>query len=419
MNAAEMRARGAADHQPAPLPARPAIGNGSASACPLPAPRPDAITLGIVGGGQLAKMTAQAAAQLGCKVVILERQPEFPAGSVAARTLIGDWNTPDSLLELAALADVVALENEFVDAGALAVLEQRGHKLWPSSASLRLIQDKLVQKQTLAGAGLPVPRMRALERVEDVAALACEWGWPLLLKARRNAYDGKGNATLRSPADIAAAWNKLGGEAGNALFAEQFCPFTQELAVIVTRARDGEVVIYPVVETGQHNHICHVVRAPAPVTPEIAELAADLARHAVEAVGAVGSFGVEMFLLEGGQILLNELAPRVHNSGHYTIEACVCSQFENHVRAVLGWALGSTAMRSPAAAMVNLLANADGPGWPQGLEEALRVPGAHVHLYGKTRSAPGRKMGHVTALGQTLAEAEATAQRAADCIRFE
>lgn len=397
MNAAETHGRRAAGHWPAVQPAA----NGSASACRSPAARPDAIALGIVGGGQLAKMTAQAAAQLGCKVVILERQPEFPADSVAACTLIGDWNDPNSLLELASLADVVTLENEFVHAGALAVLEERGHTLWPSAATLRLTQDKLVQKRTLADAGLPVPRMRAVERVEEVAAPAREWGWPLLLKARRNAYDGKGNATVRTLADIALAWNRLGGESGNPLFAEQFCPFTKELAVIITRARNGEAVTYPVVETVQRNHICHVVRVPAPVAPKIAERAAELARRAVEAVGAVGSFGVEMFLLEDGQLLINELAPRVHNSGHYSIEACVCSQFENHVRAVLGWPLGSTALRSPAAAMLNLLATADGPGMTLGLEDALRVRGAHVHLYGKTRGVPGRKMGHVTAMGVT------------------
>jgi 5-(carboxyamino)imidazole ribonucleotide synthase len=396
-----------------------ATGEHRAAVHRSPDTRSDAITLGIIGGGQLAKMTACAAAQLGCRVVILERQPEFPAGSVAARTLIGDWNDPDSLLDLAALADVVTLENEFVDAGALAVLEERGHTLWPSATTLRLIQDKLVQKRTIAEAGLPVPRMRAVERVEEVAPLAGEWGWPLLLKARRNAYDGKGNATVRTFADTAAAWGRLGGEAGNPLFAEQFCPFTHELAVIVTRRRDGEAVTYPVVETVQRDHICQAVRAPAAVAPEIAERAAALARRAVETVGAVGSFGVEMFLLADGQLLINELAPRVHNSGHYSIEACVCSQFENHVRAVLGWPLGSTVLRSPAAAMVNLLAAAEGPGRPLGVEEALRVPGAHVHLYGKTRSAPGRKMGHVTALGATADEALALAQRAADCLRFE
>ena len=377
-----------------------------------------AITLGIIGGGQLAKMMAQSATQFGCEVVILERQADFPAGSLATRTLIGDWDKPESLLELASLVDVVTLENEFVATDALAMLEHHGHKLWPSSATMRLIQDKFVQKQTLASAGLLVPQMRAVERIEDVASAVAEWGFPFLLKARRNAYDGKGNATLRSITDIETAWHKLGGHAGNPLFAEQFCPFTNELAVIVTRGVNGDVVTYPVVETVQRDHICHVVLAPAPVAPETAARAAELARRAVAAVAAVGSFGVEMFLLDDGQILVNELAPRVHNSGHYTIEACACSQFENHLRAVLGWPLGSPALRAPAAVMVNLLANADGPGTPQGLADALRVDGAHIHIYGKSRSRKGRKMGHVTALGATPEEALAVAQRAADCIRF-
>jgi 5-(carboxyamino)imidazole ribonucleotide synthase len=379
----------------------------------------DRITLGIIGGGQLAKMTAQAAAQLGCEVVILERQAEFPAGCVAARTLTGDWDDPDSLLDLALLADVVTLENEFVDAGVLAILEQRGHTLWPSSTTMRLIQDKFVQKQTLAAVGLPVPRMRATERMEDVAAVASEWGFPLLLKARRNAYDGKGNVTLRSVGEIEAAWHKLRGHCGNPLFAEQFCPFTRELAVIVTRGVDGEVAIYPVVETVQRDHICHVVRMPAPVAPDIAGRAAELARRAVATVAGVGSFGVEMFLRDDGQILVNELAPRVHNSGHYTIEACACSQFENHVRAVLGWPLGSPTPYAPAAVMVNLLASADRPGRPQGLTAALSVPGAHIHIYGKARAADGRKMGHVTALGATAEAALDVARRAAGCLRFE
>ncbi len=385
---------------------------------PSPSEARAAISLGIIGGGQLAKMTAQAAAQFGCEVVILERQSEFPAGSLATQTLLGDWDDPDSLLELASLVDVVTLENEFVDAAALAVLEQRGHTLWPSSATMRLIQDKLVQKQTLAKAGLPVPRMRAVERIEEVVATATEWGLPLLLKARRNAYDGKGNVTLRSIAEIETAWNKLDGHYGNPLFAEDFCPFTQELAVIVTRGVNGDVVTYPVVETVQREHICHLVSAPASVAEETARRATDIARRAIEAVDGVGSFGVEMFLMPGGEIVINELAPRVHNSGHYTIEACACSQFENHVRAVLGWPLGSPALRAPAAVMVNLLANADGPGTPQGLAGVLQVPGAHVHIYGKARSGKGRKMGHVTALGATPGEALAVAQRAADCIRF-
>ena len=374
--------------------------------------------LGIVGGGQLARMTAMTALQLGCDVVVLERNPFSPAATLATHSLVGDWNTAEALLELAGQVDIVSLENEFVDAGHLRVLEERGHTVWPTARTIGLVQDKFIQKQTLEAAGLPVPKMRAVNDLNEFAEAVMDFGLPLLLKARRNAYDGKGNATIRTTADLESAWERLGGNNGNALFVEEFCDFTNELAVIITRSRNGETATYPVVETVQRNHVCHLVRAPAPVPCEIATRAAEVARRAVEAVGAVGSFGVEMFLTRGGEVIVNELAPRVHNSGHYTIEACVCSQFENHVRAVLGLPLGSTRMIAPAAVMVNLLGTVHAPGRPLGLDRALAVPGAHVHLYGKAMSGAGRKMGHVTALGETLADAEQAATRCAAEIHF-
>lgn len=374
--------------------------------------------LGIVGGGQLAKMTALAGLQLGCDVVVLERNNYSPAANLASHSLIGDWDQPEALLKLASQVDVVTLENEFVEADSLRALEEAGYRLYPTARSIALVQDKFVQKQTLAAAGLPVPRFAAMAGVAGIEHAGAKLGWPLLLKARRNAYDGKGNATLRSLADAPAAWTKLGGAAGRELFVEEFCDFTTELAVIVTRGRDGASVSYPVVETIQRDHVCHVVKAPAPVAPEIAARAAEVAQRAVAAVGAVGTFGVEMFLTRSGGVVVNELAPRVHNSGHYTIEASLCSQFENHVRAVLGWPLGATAMVAPAAVMLNLLGTAKAAGHPHGLERALAVPGAHVHIYGKAMSGAGRKMGHVTALGATLDEAFATAGRAAGLIRF-
>jgi 5-(carboxyamino)imidazole ribonucleotide synthase len=384
----------------------------------LPARRPKAaVTLGIIGGGQLAKMLAQSASQFGVEIVVLERNDNSPAASLATETVIGNWDNPDSLLVLGQLVDVVTLENEFVDADSLAALEQFGHALWPTSATVRMVQDKLIQKQALARAGLPVADFLPAPDKISIIDAAKKFGWPTVLKKRRNGYDGKGNYTLRSPADIDPAWTQLGGDA-NALFVEQFCPFTTELAMMITRGRNGETACYPVVETVQRDHICHLVKAPAPIAPEIAGRAAEIARAAVETVGAVGTMGVELFLTAAGDILINELAPRVHNSGHYTIEACVCSQFENHIRAVLGWPLGSTAMRAPAAVMVNLLGAGKGPGTPRGLAEALAIPGAHPHIYGKALSAPGRKMGHLTALGQTMNEALATAQRAASLIRF-
>jgi 5-(carboxyamino)imidazole ribonucleotide synthase len=378
-----------------------------------------ATRIGIAGGGQLGRMNAIAAAQLGYDTVVLERKAESPAAAVAGRSLVGDWDSEEGLRELAALVDVVTLENEFVDTRHLAVLEASGHLVFPSARTIGLVQDKLIQKQTLLEAGLPVPAMRAVQNVEEVEAAGNALGFPLLLKARRNGYDGKGNATVRSPDDIASAWDRLGGNAGNALYVEEFCEFTAELAIIITRGRNRDSVAYPVVETVQRNHVCHLVRAPAAVEPEIAARAAEVGRRAVEAVDAVGSFGVEMFLKRDGEIVVNELAPRVHNSGHYTIEACECSQFENHVRAVLGLPLGSPRMVAPAAVMVNLLGTAAGPGRALGMEHSLAVPGAHVHLYGKTLCGEGRKMGHVTALGDSLEEAEQAATRCAAEIHFD
>ena len=374
--------------------------------------------LGLLGGGQLAKMLAQAASQLGCEVWIAEKESDCPAAAVAARTWVAPWDDLPTLLEFARACDVVSLENEFVPVESLEAMEQQGCTVRPGSNTFRRVRDKWAQKQTLAQAGLPVPTFAEVNGPEDVLAFARIHGWPVLLKARCHGYDGKGNATVHSPEELEPAWQRLGGPRGRRLFVEAFCRFERELAVMVTRAADGRCAVYPVVETVQRNHVCHIVTAPAPVDASVAHRAADIARAAIECIDGVGSFGVELFLEPDGRLCINELAPRVHNSGHYTIEACECSQFENHVRAVLGWPLGSPRMRTPAAAMVNLLGRCQGSGQPIGLEKALAVPGVHVHIYGKKTCAPGRKMGHVTALAETIEEALARAKQAADAIHF-
>ena len=375
------------------------------------------IRLGIIGGGQLARMTAMAALPLGVEVVVLEKTADSPASPLAAEYFEGDWTDRDLLMRFAQGCEVVTLENEFVDAAALEALERANHRVFPSAACMALTQDKFQQKSCLQGAGLPAPRFGAVRSAQEIIAAGKRLGWPMILKKRRNGYDGKGNYTLNSEQDASAGWDALQGDQ-NALMVEAFFPFTKELAVIVTCGLDGTTAVYPVVETIQHNHVCHVVKAPVEVWPQISEQAATLARRAVEAVGGVGSFGVEMFLSAKGELAINELAPRVHNSGHYTIEACHCSQFENHVRAVLGWPLGDPAMTGPAAVMVNLLGKHKASGQPRGVEAALRIPGARVHLYGKTATGPGRKMGHVTVLGNSVEEAESLAQRAAREIYF-
>ncbi|MEI7771398.1 MAG: 5-(carboxyamino)imidazole ribonucleotide synthase [Chloroflexales bacterium] len=371
--------------------------------------------LGIFGGGQLAQMLTQAAISLGVETVIFERDTDSPAGRLTHAEIVGAWDDPALLDLFARRCDLVTLENEFVDAAILAGLEARGLPVYPSATTLALVQDKLLQKERIAAAGLRVPAFRRVDSPDDLPAVAAALGWPLLLKARRNGYDGYGNATLRGPADVLSAWDRLAC-GGSPLLAEAFVPFVRELAVMVVRGRDGAARAYPVVETVQRQHICHLVRAPAPIPAAAAAEAAALGLAAVEAVGGVGVFGVELFVLEDGQILFNELAPRPHNSGHYTIEACIASQFENHLRAVIGWPLAPTDMRAPAAAMVNLLGRRAGPVGPNALRAALDVPGTHLHLYGKRVSRVGRKMGHVTALGATLAEAEELALRAADLV---
>lgn len=369
--------------------------------------------LGIIGEGQLARMLALAAAPLGIEVQILGAGAQGPAIWLAKQALSGNCNDPAQLQRLAVLSDVLTLENEFVDAGALRTLEQAGHTLFPTAGSVALVQDKLTQKETLSREGLPLPAFRAIASPGQLHQCAAEWGWPVLLKARRNGYDGKGNITVRGAEEVGPAWERLRGEE-QALYAEAYCAFQRELAVVVTTGRDGSTVCYPLVETVQQDHVCHLVRAPARLPAATVTAASRLACEAVAAVGAVGSFAVEMFLMPEQTLLINELAPRVHNSGHYSIEACHCSQFENHVRAVMGWPLGDPDMHCRAAVMVNILGQGSaGPGHLQAWSEALAVPGVHLHDYGKEQGRWGRKMGHLTVIGDDPGEVEQRALQAA------
>ncbi len=374
-------------------------------------------TIGIIGGGQLAKMLGQAASQLGVQVIVLTDNPQCPAAATCHRIITESSNSLASLRELASQVDVVTLENEFVDAALLRQLEEEGHCVRPTSRSIELVQDKLIQKDVLRAAGLPVPAFVDIPTRESLDIAIAQLGLPLVLKKRRNGYDGKGNATLRKIEDAQKVWDELSGNQ-HALFAEGFVDFTHELAVMISRTPEGASAIYPVVETIQKDHICHVVKAPAQIPIDVKTRAVTLAKQAVEAMQGVGSFGIEMFYSRSGEVLINELAPRVHNSGHYTIEACECSQFENHIRTILGWPLGSPTLNAPAAVMINLLGMNNGHGYPMGIGQALQIDGAHIHVYGKSLSAPSRKMGHVTAMGASLDIAFELAQNAAKLIRF-
>ena len=372
--------------------------------------------LAILGGGQLGRMTLQAASILGVDVVIGEREPRSPAARLTDTSIVfaGGWDDPSALAELARRAPVVTLENEFVDACVLEQLEGLGARVWPPPGCVATVQDKLRQKRALAATELPVPAFRAVIMPDELASLGFELGWPLMLKACRDGYDGRGNLLVKRSDDAWDACRRLGWP-NRTLMAEAFLAFERELAVIVVRAQDGSSVCYPVVETRQDAdlHICREVLAPAELEAPVAERASAVARAAVEAVGGVGAFGVELFLLRGGEVCVNELAPRPHNSGHYTIEACWTSQFENHVRAVMGLPLGEPSMRAPGAAMVNLLGTGRGSVTPSEFGEACAVPRTAIHVYGKSENRPGRKLGHVTALGDSIDEALARARQAA------
>lgn len=357
------------------------------------------LTLGILGGGQLARMTAQAAQRLGVRVAILEAEAGSPAAQVTPLEFVGRWQDAAAVARFAAACDVVTLENEFIDAEVLAGIEAGGKPVYPGSAAVARVQDKLVQKQVLAQAGLAVAPFAPVGSEAEALACGREFGYPFLLKARRNAYDGYGNRTVRTAEQVAPAMAELGFPE-RALYAERHVPFRMELATQVARGRGGEARVYPVVETRQEHHICKWVLAPAPVDARVRARAEQLARAAVETVGAVGSVGVELFLDADDAVLINELAPRPHNTGHYSIEACATSQFDNHVRAVLGWPLGDPGLIVPAAAMVNLLGRRDGPALYDGLPAALSHERAKLHLYGKAESRIGRKLGHVTVVGQ-------------------
>jgi 5-(carboxyamino)imidazole ribonucleotide synthase len=374
--------------------------------------------LGILGGGQLGRMTLQAASRLGIDVVIAERFADSPAARLTSTSIVfpNGWDDPAKLDELAKHARVVTLESEFVDWRVLDALEQRGVTVRPTPASVGVVQDKLLQKQALARAELPVPVFSAVDSPATLEAVGKDLGWPLMLKARRDGYDGHGNVVVRGSQETEAACRSLGWPE-RTLYAEAFVEFDRELACMAVRGLDGEVVLYPVVETIQDPglHICREVLAPAQVPEHVAQHASEIAKGAIEAIDGFGALGVEMFLLQDGQVVINELAPRPHNSGHYTIEACWTSQFENHVRAVLGMPLGDASLRAPAAVMLNLLGTGSEP--PSSLEAALAEPHAFVHIYGKRENRLGRKMGHVTAIANSVTEARERALASVSRLR--
>ena len=366
-------------------------------------------TIGIIGGGQLGRMLTLAAQPLGFNVLVINPTPDSPAAQVGAKEIVADLYDPAALRALAERADFLTIEIEHLDADALEALSDLGKPINPAPKTIRLIQDKLQQKIFLQENDIPVAPFAGVENVTEAEALLAQFGGKMLLKTRHGAYDGRGNMVVSNTAEIQEAFTRF---ADSQLYAEQFVPFTKELAVMVARGTDGQIAIYPVVETIHERNICVEVLAPAPVEDDIREAAAVLADKVAELLEGAGMFGIEMFFTEDGQVLVNEIAPRVHNSGHYTMDASRTSQFEQHVRAITGLPLGSTDLLAPAAVMINILGERDGATKVEGLAEALAIPEVSVHLYGKSPTKVDRKMGHINATGQTLQEARERAEAA-------
>jgi 5-(carboxyamino)imidazole ribonucleotide synthase len=367
--------------------------------------------VGMIGGGQLARMTHQAAIALGQSLRVLAVEPDDSAAVVAADVQLGRHTDLVALRDFAKGCEVVTFDHEHVPGDLIRLLTAEGVQLFPSADALRYAQDKQLMRQRLAALGAPAPRWAPVTEAADLV----EFGLPAIVKTVSGGYDGKGVFVVEDVADVAELF-----ASGVGLIVEEKVALRRELAVQVARSPFGQVAVYPVVETVQRDGICVEVLAPAPDLPErIAVQAQQLAIRLATELDVVGMLAVELFETTGGELLVNELAMRPHNSGHWTIEGARTSQFEQHLRAVLDYPLGDTGLAAPAVAMANLLGGPDGG---MGLDERIHhmmaaEPGVKLHLYGK-QSRPGRKIGHITALGADLEDCRRRAARAAHWITY-
>ncbi|KAF5349313.1 hypothetical protein D9758_011763 [Tetrapyrgos nigripes] len=355
-------------------------------------------------------MLASAASLLNIQTVILDVGEDAPAKQVfsSSQHIDGSFKDQQKIAELASRVDVLTVEIEHVDVDALDAVK-KSHpnvEIHPAPETIRIIQDKFLQKEHLGKHSTPLGEFMSVDSAPESIKHATEkLGLPLMLKSRTQAYDGRGNFLLHSLSDVDKAIAAL-GSGSRPLYAEKFLPFTKELAVMVVRSVSGEVASYPVVETVHKDNICHLVFAPLRTADAgLCRRAEEIARNAVRTFEGAGVFGVEMFLLEDGTITINEIAPRPHNSGHYTIEACETSQYSNHLRSILSLPIGSTSLKVPASVMLNLIGVSDSMDPIKDVcRKALEIPGAAVHLYGKKDCRKGRKMGHITLVAPSDAE---------------
>ena len=369
------------------------------------------LKLGIIGGGQLGKIMSQKAKKMGFHVTILDPTTNCPAAQVSDRHIIGGFYDKDKLEKIVKETDVTTFELEHIDTSILKKLYDNGHRIHPSPYVMELIQNKYEQKKLLDEKGIPVPKYKNVNNDEDLKS----FGFPVIQKTKFGGYDGQGVQMLKSESDIV---NSIKTES----FIEELVDIDKELAVIVARSIEGEIRCYPVVEMlfDERVNICDSVMAPARISKEIEEKSIEICIKSIEVLGGVGIFGVELFLTKSGELLVNEIAPRPHNSGHYTVESCATSQFEQIIRAVTNLPLGSTKLISPSV-MVNLLGEEGFEGEPfiEGIHDALEIPELSFHFYGKSFTKPFRKMGQSTVLDDDINKALEKAMKAKDILKIK
>jgi 5-(carboxyamino)imidazole ribonucleotide synthase len=369
------------------------------------------LKLGIIGGGQLGRIMSQKAKKMGFHVTILDPTPNCPAAQVSDKQIIAGFYDKEKLTKIVEESDVTTFELEHIDTSVLKELFDKGHNIHPSPYVMELIQNKYEQKKLLDDKGIAVPAYKDVKTQDDLAS----FGFPVIQKTKFGGYDGKGVQMLKTPEDMKDCIKTES-------FIEELVDIDKELAIIVARNIEGEIKCYPVVEMlfDERVNICDSVMAPARISKEIEEKAIEVSTQSIKALDGVGIFGVELFLTKKGEVLVNEIAPRPHNSGHYTVESCATSQFEQIIRAVTNLPLGSTKLIS-ASVMVNLLGEEGYEGEPfiEGIHEALAIPELSFHFYGKSVTKPFRKMGHITVLDDDINKALEKANKAKNILKIK
>ena len=372
--------------------------------------------IGIIGGGQLGKMMILEAKRLGFYIVTLDPAVDCPSHSISDEHIVAAFDDEMAIRELAGKVDVITYEFEHIGVEALQQVENEGHIIYPSVSSLKIIQDKYSQKTVLRENDIPIPDFRTVQDIEDIYTVGDIFGYPMMLKTTKGGYDGKGNALIKSRDHVEEAYAGL-GSGKKELMVEAFIPFEKEISITACRTIDGKRNIYPVAENIHRNSILDTTIVPARISEKSADLAQEIADKVMEVFDGVGTFCIEMFVV-GEEIYVNEVAPRPHNSGHYTIEGTICNQFENHIRAITGLALGNVDLICPTV-MRNLLGEErDGETIVLGIEEAYEInQRLKVHIYGKRNSKVARKMGHLTVVSENVEDAIKEAEEAKQLVK--